>query len=66
MPFIERPAGFNNDTLDLLDKAMMGLWLDHAARFNAEQNAARTESAVPPRGLRGLFVYRTRKKLKCY
>lgn len=66
MPFIQRPAGFNNDTLDLLDKAMMGIWLDHAARIRAEQIAAGVKPTRPPSGLRGLLVYRARTKLKCY
>ncbi len=66
MPFIQRPAGFNNDTLELLDKAMMGIWLDHVARFNADQIVSGADSNKPRSRRRSLLVYRGRAKPKCH
>ncbi len=31
MPFMERPEGFSPETLDLLDRAIMQMYLDHLA-----------------------------------
>lgn len=62
MPFIERPTGFSSETLDLLDRAMMGIWLDHVAVTNAEREAASVKSELAPvvSAKGSLLVYRAR------
>lgn len=40
MPFIKRPEGFSSETIELLDRAMMRMYLDHLA--------ARQRSAAVP------------------
>lgn len=63
MPFVQRPAGFSSETLELLDSAIMGLWLDHAAGVVKAERIALESKAVPARCGRGkLLVYRARTR----
>jgi hypothetical protein len=63
MPFVQRPEGFSSETLELLDSAIMGLWLDHAAGVVKAERVALELKAVPARSARGgLLVYRARTR----
>jgi hypothetical protein len=63
MPFVQRPEGFSSETLALLDSAIMGLWLDHAAGIVKAEKIALESSPVPAIPGRGtLLVYRARTR----
>lgn len=62
MPFIQRPEGFSAATLELLDSAIMQIYLDHVAAAETELKAASArgfaldDTAPPP----SLLVHRAR------
>lgn len=57
-PFIGQPEGFSPETLDLLDKAMTGLWLEQVAigaamsgfKLTATGKISEYERSVPSPG----------------
>jgi hypothetical protein len=55
MPFMERPEGFSSETLDLLDRAIMQMYLDHLADRQlklAEAVARAAEGEDPAAGIK--------------